>query len=163
MSSNENSVSARQIRGELCNFTDIRGVKSLKSNTGLDIINVAENLHDQLVKFTKLMSEVSERVSTLENKLNGTGPAPKLSSDLVDRLTAIEKSIADGSLRGPMGPAGPAGADGVDGRDGLKGERGPRGVVEKLRDIQDVDLNGLTDGAILVYRKNKWVVEVTEE
>lgn len=158
MSTNETSLSATKIRGEFCNFTDIRGVKSLKSNTGVDIINVAEGLHDQLVKFTNLVSEFSERISTLENKVNSGNT--KVPNDIAERLSAIERSIADGSLRGPEGPPG------VDGRDGLRGpagERGPRGVVEKLQDIKDVDLNGVSEGSILVYRKNKWVTEVLEE
>jgi len=146
MSTNETSGSFPRLRGELCNFTDITGVKSLVTKTGTDLVNVAEGLHEQLTQFQKLLNDLVDRIKKLE--AGGVGSA-----------TAVAGPA------GPVGPVGPKGENGVDGRDGLAGPRGPRGTAEKLRDIGDVDLTGLCDGALLVYKESesKWVVAVSED
>lgn len=143
---NENSVSAVRLRGEFCNLTTIEGVRTLKTKGGVDLVNIAEGLHEQLLKFTEILNDVTDRVENLEkNGVGGTGE------------------------RGPAGPPGPPGRDGVDGEDGkdgvqgATGPRGPRGKAGSLRDLGDVNLDGVCEGAILVYRGGKFVVEAPED
>jgi hypothetical protein len=136
---------------------NIAGIKTLYTERGLELVEVIESIHLQTDKFTNLFSELSERMTRLEKKYE-SGPAKDSSSDaaadsktvkdLVLRLDKFEKSLASEDLRGPSGPAGPA------------GPKGPK--VDKLQDIKDVCLDGVTEGAILVYRSGKWVVEVPE-
>ena len=148
--SSEIAVSAVTLRGETCNFTDITGVRTLKTKAGTDLVNIAEGLHEQLLKFTEILNDLSERVEKIEKDGGGGSGTP--------------------GAPGPPGPAGPRGADGVDGEDGkdglsVTGPRGPRGKASssQVRDLTDVDLNGLTDGAILVFRGDKWCVEAPDE
>ena len=141
---NETSGSFPRLRGELCNLTDITGVRSLTTKSGTDLVNVAEGLHEQLTQFQKLLNDCLDRIKKLEAGDHGHHGHP---------------------VQGPKGDRGETGPAGSDGRDGLPGPRGPRGSAEKLRDIGDVDLTGLCDGALLVWKQDseKWVVAVSEE
>ena len=148
MSNNQESLQAVRLRGEVCNLTEIHGVRTLKTKAGTDLVTIAEGLHEQLLKFSEIISDLTERVKELE--INGVkdSSAPK-----------------DG-VPGPPGPkceTGPAGDDGRDGLQGPAGPRGPRGKVEQLGDIADIDLNGVQDGCVLVRRGKKWVVELLGE
>ena len=131
----------KYIRGEMANLTNIAGVKSLKTKGGLEIVALAENFNTNLTKMSEIIADLSARVKAMETAPSGVGPA---------------------GPAGPPGPPGRDGTDGIDGRDGLQGApgpRGPRGKVERLGDISDVDLNGVQDGCILVFRDKKWVLE----
>ena len=149
MSTNEIAVSAAQLKGQICNFTEVYGVKVLKTKGGVDLVTIAEGLHEQLAKFSEILNDLVERVEKIE----------------------VEGSPATSGGVGEQGPPGPPGVgrdgiDGADGRDGLQGPagpRGPRGKAGELRDLSDVDLNGVSEGSILVYRNKKWVVEPPEE
>ncbi len=143
---NENSVSAVRLRGEFCNLTTIEGVRTLKTKGGVDLVNIAEGLHEQLLKFTEILNDVTERLENLEK--NGVGGSGERGEP------------------GPPGPPGPPGVDGEDGNDGVQGPqgaRGPRGKAGTLRDLSDINLDGVCEGAILVHRGGKWVVEPPED
>lgn len=141
------AVSSTHLKGQLCNLTEIYGVKTLKTKSGTDLVLIAEGLAEQLAKFSEILNDLTERIEKVE--LNGApGGAGK-----------------DG-VPGVPGPPGRDGVDGVDGRDGLQGPagpRGPRGKAGELRDLADVDLNGVSEGSFLVYRGKKFVVETSEE
>jgi hypothetical protein len=144
----EIAVSAVTLRGETCNFTDITGVRTLKTKGGADLVNIAEGLHEQLLKFTEILNDLTERVEKIEKDGGGGAGTP--------------------GAQGPPGPTsiGRDGVDGADGKDGLSitGPRGPRGKsASEFRDLSDIDLTGLTDGAILVFRGKKWVVEAPDD
>jgi hypothetical protein len=142
MSTSEISLSAVTLKGDRCNFTDITGVRTLKTKGGVDLVNIAEGLHEQLLKFTEILNDLSGRVERIEK--DGSGG-----------------SGTEGT-QGVPGPAGPAGEDGKDGLS-ITGPKGPRGKNSEFRDLSDVDLTGLTDGAILVFRGKKWVVEAPSD
>jgi hypothetical protein len=109
----------------------------------------------------------------------GGGSAPRAVELRINKVETLVSNIEEkveeiakreSGIRGPAGPEGPAGkdgVDGVDGRDGLPGPAGPagkRGTVEKLRDVQDIDLSGLTKGAVLVWDGvSKWVAVSREQ
>lgn len=148
MPTSEIAVSAVTLRGETCNFTDITGVRMLKTKGGTDLVNIAEGLHEQLLKFTEILNDLTERVEKIEKDGGGGAGTP--------------------GPPGPPGASGKSGRDGIDGEDGkdglsVTGARGPRGKAGEMRDLSDIDLSGLTDGAILVFRGKKWVVEAPEE
>lgn len=147
----QENVCATFLKGEKCNLTEIHGVSVLKSKSGVDLINISEGLHLQLVQFTKILGELSERISALESRRTADTSAEV--RDLRERLNKLE-------LEERQGPEGPAGRDGAQ---GPRGERGPKGFVEKLSDIKDVNIDGIEDGCILIRRGAMWVVEKTEE
>ena len=141
MSSNEIAGSFMALRGENCNFTTIGGVKSLRTEQGIDLVNIGSRVENTLSSLEMQLSSILERIRLLEE--NGVGKSEP----------------------------GPPGEDGIDGRDGISGAtgpvgpagpRGPRGKVEKLQDVADVNLDGLEDGAILEWNSSskQWVVSV---
>jgi hypothetical protein len=143
MSTNQIAGSFVALRGENCNLTSINGVKSLTTDGGVDLVSIGSRVEHALVSAEIRISELTERLA----KLEGEGV-------------------------GKPGEKGADGADGIDGRDGLAGPagekgvpgpRGPRGKVEKLQDVGDVDLDGLSDGAMLEWnaKRKMWVVSVS--
>ena len=148
MSTSENAVSAVTLRGQTCNFTDITGVRKLVTKGGIDLVNIGEGLHEQLLKITEILNDLTQRIEKIEK--DGGGGSGTMGA------------------QGPPGPAGVRGGDGIDGEDGkdglsITGARGPRGKSSEFRDLSDIDLTGLTDGAILVFRGKKWVVEAPSD
>ena len=134
--SNQSAGSFVALRGENCNFTNIEGLKVLKTFNGVDLVNIGTRLENTLVEYTTKIKELEDRLSALE--------------------------VAGVGKEGPPGPSGTNGLDGEQGEQGRTGPRGPRGKVDKLADIGDINLNGLDDGAVLEWNSEKsvWVVAV---
>jgi hypothetical protein len=141
MSTNQIAGSFVALRGENCNLTNVGGVKSLVTDQGIDLVSIGSRLEHALATAELRIEELTERLSKLES--DGVGQPGKDGEDGQDGR--------DG-LAGPAGPKGPA------------GPRGPRGKVEKLQDVGDIDLNGLSDGAVLEWSGDRkmWVVAVPE-
>ena len=150
--SNQIAGSFVALRGEKCNFTNVDGVKTLTTDTGIDLVSIGTRLEGMLRSSEERMVGLERRILELENM----GMIP---DDLEARLKKVEEN---------SGVPGPPGMDGMDGRDGLQGPtgptgpRGPRGKVEKLQDIGDVDLNGLQEGGMLEWNGSKWIVTLPD-
>ena len=75
-----------------------------------------------------------------------------------------EGAVGPTGPAGPLGltgPAGPTGPTGVAGVAGATGPQGPIGTIEgslPISSLSDVNITGLTDGALLVYNsgQSKW-------
>lgn len=136
MSSNEVAGSFLALRGENCNFTNIGGLRSLRTENGIDLVALGGKIDTVISSFESKIKALEQKIAELEK--NGSGKV------------------------GPPGPAGPAGPSGKDGRDGKDGKdaKGAKGKSDKLGDIDDVDLTGLTDGSLLEWNASvkKWVV-----
>ena len=130
MSSNEVAGSFLALRGENCNFTNIGGIKSLRTENGIDLVALGSKIDSVITSFESKIKIFEQKIAELEK--NGGGKA------------------------GPPGPAGPMGPSGKDGKDA----KGAKGKSDKLGDIEDVDLSGLTDGSLLEWNASvkKWVV-----
>lgn len=145
MSTNEIAGSFVGLRGQRCNFTTIDGVERLVSKGGIDIISVSESLHEQLIKYTAVLTNISGRLEKLEKQ--------------------IEKGGAQGPAgpqgeRGPEGPRGPAGPAGADGADGLPGKSARS--ISKFADLVDIDVQNAKEGSVPVLRGGVWVAEQME-
>jgi len=159
------SLNGEFCRGVNCNFTNIEGVERLSSKKGLDIISLCTEAGDKMAKIEKMVTDLVDRLARLENKDNGvklenslpileirsklqslestiSGAEMKSGSDLKARLDKFEELLNSDDLRGPTGPQGPQGAKGAKGAD-------------RLQDLKDVCLDGMDDGCVLVYRKEK--------
>lgn len=138
--SNQVSGSFLALRGENCNLTNVEGLRSLKTSTGIDLVSIGSQLEHALAESQMKVKELEERLAKLE--IGGVGKAGEPGVDGRDGLTGSKGDKGD---TGPVGPQGP---------------RGPRGKVEKMQDIGDVDLNGLDDGAVLEWSSDRkmWVV-----
>lgn len=142
--SNQIAGSFVALRGENCNFTNVDGLKSLRTSDGVDLVTIGVRLENALMESYKKIEDLTARLSKLESA--GVGKPGEPGKDGKDGEPGRD------GIQGPKGDPGP------------QGPRGPRGKVEKLQDIEDVNLDGLVDGAILVWSadKKQWVVEVTE-
>lgn len=134
----------KALRGENCTLTNIRGVKVLEDEHGVDLV--------------KLIKKAINKSSDSDTDLSIL--------NIMSRLEALEKYVknipAASGVPGPAGPAGPKGERGEDGAEGPKGDQGPRGKdgAKTLGELKDVCFDGLDDGMILVYseKDKKWVV-----
>jgi hypothetical protein len=131
---------------------NLMGLERLQTAKGLDIVDFATNFSSQMDKMTRILSDLSERVSRLEvssaTPVAASGPVV---DDLKARIEKFERMLDSDELRGPRGLVGPA------------GPAGPKGKVEMLQDIKDVDVSGLQDGCVLVRRGATWRAEVLSE
>jgi hypothetical protein len=161
MSSSENAGCFTHVQSDYatldrCSLRSINGVESLTTKAGTNLVNIADGLHESLMKFQTVLTDLTDRIKRLEN---ASATAPALPTDLLDRISRLE---AKAPVPGPKGDKGDKGDVGDSGRDGLQGARGPK--VDQLRDIKDINLDGLCDGAILVYSeaKKQFLVQMTE-
>jgi hypothetical protein len=139
------------VRGALGKFDSIIGVESIKTKSGLDVIEFISNFSSQFDKLSTVLSDVSQRLSKLEKGgLAAKEDGPVL-SELKSKIERFEKLLESDDLRGPSGPAGPKGE---------KGDRGPK--VDRMNDIKNVSEDGVQDGCILVYRSGVWKAELPE-
>jgi hypothetical protein len=67
MSSSANTFEATRIRCELCNCTELHGLKKLRTHRGTDLVNIAENMDDKLNKFSEIISDLTERIKEIES------------------------------------------------------------------------------------------------
>jgi hypothetical protein len=147
---NSETVSATSIHGENCNLTNIVGVRSLKTQNNVDIVDMAEGIHKTLVQLTGKINELDEKCRFLEKQLKESN---------------VQGPPGPAGPAGPSGPAGPAGQRGLDGDAGPMGPRGPK--IKELHEISNVDISNAEEGSILVCRfdsagKMKFVAEATE-
>jgi hypothetical protein len=142
----ESSGSFMGIKGENCTFMKIRGVKILEDENGVDIL--------KLIRTGKTSNAASSEVeATISN--------------LLHRIDAVEKYLQNmpppvaSGVPGPKGPKGDKGDEGIQGEMGPQGARGAPGA-KKLSELTDVNLDGLDDGAILVWsaKEKKFVVSL---
>lgn len=142
--SNQVAGSFVALRGENCNFTNVDGLRSLRTSDGVDLVSIGSRLEETLIEYQKIIQDLSARLKKLE--LDGVGKPGTPGKDGKDGEPGRD------GVQGPKGDPGP------------QGPRGPRGKVEKLQDVDDVNLDGLVDGSILVWsgEKKQWVVEIPE-
>ncbi len=134
------------LRGENCNFTNIVGVRSFKTEKGIDLVGMCEGLHKTLTKYNDLIASLKADIELLKS---GAHP-----------------------VAGTPGPMGPAGKDGEAGETGSMGPRGPPGPATKIKSLSEIgdvkiDTDKLVDGALLVLRFDdkgfaKWTAEASE-
>lgn len=139
--SNQSAGCFVALRGENCNLTNVEGLKTLKTATGIDLVSIGSRLEHALAESQMQIKDLTERLAKLEGE--GVGKEGGKGEDGIDGR--------DG-LQGGVGPSG------------AQGPRGPRGKVEKLQDVGDIDLDGLADGAVLEWNasKKKWVIALTQ-
>lgn len=130
----------KALRGENCNLTNIRGIKILEDEHGVDLV--------KLIKKAVNKSSDSDTDSSILN--------------IMSRLESLEKYVKNMPVAsGVPGPKGERGERGEDGAEGPKGDQGPRGKdgSKMLSEMKDVCLDGLDDGMILVYseKDKKWM------
>ena len=111
MSSNEISASYLSLSSERCNFKDISGVKNLTTATGVNLVNIAEGLHESLSKFQQLLNEALDRIKVLESG------------------GSLGHGSGEVGPMGPQGPAGPAGK-GVNKLEDIKNVKIPSGSLK---------------------------------
>lgn len=136
------------LKGENCTLLKIRGVKILEDDQGNDIIKM------------------------MRKEINSTGSSSELEvvvTNLLQRLDTVEKYLKTLG-KGERGERGEKGEQGEQGEPGEKGEQGIQGAKGKdgaktLSALTDVNLDGLEDGATLVYsaKQKKFVVGLPEE
>lgn len=131
------------LKGENCTLMKIRGVQILEDSYGNDILALVRN------------GGSGSNSSELESAL----------STMSQRIEAIEKYLQN--LPNPtQGPKGDQGEPGEPGEQGDPGPQGPRGRdgAKTVAALSDVNLDGLDDGAILVWssKEKKWVVSLEE-
>jgi hypothetical protein len=142
------------IKGEQCTLMHIRGVKSMLDSKGNDLLGMILNGSGSGSKDLELV------VTTILQRL-----------DRVEKfLQSIPSEVLSGSgtgsgEKGEKGDKGPKGDKGDEGEPGPQGPQGPRGKgASKLTDLSDVNLDGLDDGAILMWsaKDGKWIVSFEE-
>jgi hypothetical protein len=171
MTTNENAVSAVHLRGETCNLTNVHGVKTFVTKGGLDIINVAEGLHDTLTKVNALMKELNSRVDDLSSRVALVEKNSSRIDELTARVAVSEKTNSNQRVDDLSNRFSGLSSriDDLGSRVSTFDELGSRVTsIEnkrqpKLQELSDVNATGITDGAILVFRKGKFVAELTEE
>lgn len=158
----EGSGEFRAIRGEYCNFTKINGVETLCTKTGVDLVHIAEGLHERLTQFKEIFDKLSDRLDAVEaggvttSMENVTVNSDEL-DDVKDEIEALKERII--SLEKL-----PKARHGRDGKHGAEGAPGRDANEFCLGDLKDVDVKGIQDKAILEWsaKKNKFVVAMEE-
>lgn len=137
------------MRAKIGNIKELRGVESIIDENGVDLLKIIRSRGGATGGSDEAVSVLTRRIESLEKHIQ----------TLEKHIQTLGKS----SLQGPPGPPGPQGEQG---EQGPQGPQGPRGVsgASSLKDLKDVNLDGLDNGALLVWSsaKNKWVVEVAE-
>ncbi len=100
---------------------------------------------------------------------SGSSELEVVVTNLLQRIDTIEKYLQTmpPPSTGVKGPKGDAGEPGESGEPGPQGPQGPKGKdgAKSLSALIDVNLDGLDDGAVLVWsgKDKKWVVSLEEE
>jgi len=134
------------LKGENCTLQKIRGVKVLEDEYGNNLLNLIRQ----------------------GGGGGGSSDVQAALSHLLSRVDAVEKYLQtlpppSTPLKGEKGERGEKGEPG----ESIAGPQGPRGKdgSKKLSLLEDVNLDGLDDGATLIWssKDKKWVVGITEE
>lgn len=115
----------------------------------------------QYVDILKFVDSKLQEVKILEQKMNQAITTINNTLKCMDQLRT-QSSVQTSPQPGPQGPPGPIGPPGPQGKIGKTGLKGPKGdSITKLGTIPDVDINGLSDGCVLVWSedKGKWVAQ----
>lgn len=78
MSTNEVAGSFLALRGENCNFTSIGGVKSLRTESGVDIISIANKIDNLLTNIENKLKNMEQRLAVLETTKVSVGKSGKV-------------------------------------------------------------------------------------
>jgi len=137
------------LKGENCTLTNVRGVQKFEDEHGVDLLKLIRNAASGGAS-----GHISAGVESALFTLN-------------QRIDAVEKYLQSmpASTPGPAGPRGAVGPAGPQGDAGETGPQGPRGKgANSIKDLVDVNLDGLDDGAILVWssKDKKFVVSLEE-
>lgn len=119
------------------NLTKISGVQELRSK---DPRYKNVNFMDVLVNLNDSLTDIRSRLEKIESGHTGSS-AVSIPTGLEERLVKLEELAENEELRGPPGPRGPAGPAG-------KASKG----AKKLSDLEDVNLDGVKNGSVLVYQ-----------
>lgn len=130
---------AAAMKGENCTFTHVRGLKTLESFDGTDLL--------------KLIKKGSANDSGID--------VDKTILNLLNRVDALEKFIktmpVGVATKGDKGDRGEPG-ESIQGIQGIQGPRGKDGA-KTIAELKDVCLDGLDDGDVLMWSssKNQWL------
>jgi hypothetical protein len=98
MSSNEVAGSFLALRGENCNFTSIGGVKSLRTDAGVDLVSLGNRIDSLLSGIETKLKNIEQRITSLETRpapvSTGKGKVSKL-EDIADVDTT---GLVDGGI-----------------------------------------------------------------
>lgn len=154
------SVHAKSFGGEIFYGREFTGLEKIITSDGIDIVKVIRELKGTCAP----SSNTNEKCSLFENKINYLENEIKNLQNIVQSL----RNTSQQGIPGPQGPPGPRGERGEKGEQGEPGEpglQGPKGKDAKavrVRDLVDVDLNGVEEGAVLVYKNGTFVPIVPE-
>jgi hypothetical protein len=133
------------LKGENATLLKIRGVKVLEDEYGVDLLKaLRKGASAGSSELDVTVATLLQRIDTIEKYLQ-TMPPP---------------SAGVKGPKGDKGEDGEAGEPGIAGPQGAKGKDGARSISE----MKDVNLDGLDDGAILVWssKDKKFVVSLEE-
>lgn len=128
------------LKGENCTLLKIRGIKVLEDDQGHDLLKMLRKGGGSgSSELETVVSNLLQRIDAVEKYLQNM-PAPS---------KGIPGPQGEQGEMGPVGPAGPKGKDGA----------------KTLSALTDVNLDGLTDGAVLTWsaKDKKWVVGVEDD
>ena len=124
----------------------LRGLKVLEDDQGIDLLKLLRKGGGGGVssEFESVVTNLLQRIDTIEKYLQNLPPP-----------TGSKGPKGDAGEQGEQGEPGPVGPQGAKGKDGVK----------TLAALADVNLDGLDDGAVLVWsaKDKKWVVSLEEE
>jgi hypothetical protein len=124
----------------------LRGLKVLEDDQGNDLLKLLRKGGGSgSSELEAVVTNLLQRIDTIEKYLQ-TMPPPS---------AAVKGTKGEQGEQGEPGEPGPQGPQGPKGKDGAK----------TLSALTDVNLDGLDDGAVLVWsaKDKKWVVSLEEE
>ncbi len=138
-------------KAENATLLHIAGVRSLKDQHGTDLLELmrksASSSSSDSPELQTLLETLQERLDTIEKYLQNMPPP-------------------SAGVKGPKGDKGDKGEDGEAGDPGIPGPQGAKGKdgARSIAELKDVNLDGLEDGAILMWsaKDKKWVVSLEE-
>ncbi len=129
----------------------LRGLKVLEDEHGIDLLKLLrKGATGGSSELEAIVTNLLSRISVVETYLQNMPPPAA--------------AVSGSGKAGPKGDQGDQGEQGEQGERGLQGPKGKDGA-KKLADLTDVDLDGLEDGATLIWsaKDKKFVVGLTEE
>lgn len=131
----------QSLKAENATVLYLRGVKIFEDEYGNDLFKtLRKGTSGGSSELESVLATLLKRVETIEGFLQNLPPPGK-------------------------GPKGDKGEPGEPGETGPQGPQGPRGKgATNLVDLSDVNIDGLDDGAVLMWslKQKKWVVSLEE-
>lgn len=128
------------LKAENCTIQKLRGIQILEDDKGNDLLKlIRKGGNGSSSDVDSVISNIIQRIDNIEKFLQNMPPPQK----------------------GPKGDQGEPGEMGPVGPQGPKGKSG----ASKVAELTDVNLDGLDDGAMLVWssKDKKWVVSLEED